>query len=64
MSQPNPIWIDLSGDPDNLSISEHHQSYDVFHQLCAPSKQNPQMIMLIGDEAKARAIRYLEPSLG
>jgi hypothetical protein len=63
MSQPNPIWLDLSGDPDDLSIDEHHQSYDVFRQFCAP-KQNPQMVMLIGDGSKTRAIRYLEPSLG
>ena len=62
MSLPNPLWLDLSAGADDLFIDEHHQSYNVFHQLCTPGRQDPQMIMLIGDKLKTQAIQYIEPS--
>lgn len=63
MTQLNSLWIDLLASPKDLFIEEHHRSYNEFHKLHFPGEQDPQMIMLIGDEWKTKAIRRLEPSL-
>jgi hypothetical protein len=63
MSQSNSLWIDLRASSNNLFIEEHHRSYNEFHKLHFPDEQDPQMIMLIGDEWKTKAIRRLEPFL-
>jgi hypothetical protein len=63
MPQSDSLWIDLRASPNDLFIEEHHRSYNAFHQLRFPDEQDPQMITLIGDESKTKAIRRLEPSL-
>ena len=63
MSQADSLWIDLHARSNDIFIEERHRSYNVFHQLRFPDEQDPQMIMLIGNESKTKAIHRLEPSL-
>jgi hypothetical protein len=63
MPQLDSLWIDLNATSDNLFLNEHYRSYNAFRQIRFPDEQDPQMIMLIGAEQKARAIQRLEPSL-
>jgi hypothetical protein len=63
MPQSDYPWIDLNASPNSLFIDEYYHSYNAFHQLYFPDKQDPQMIMFIGNESKTKAIRRLEPSL-
>jgi hypothetical protein len=44
-------------------MREYHVAYNAFHQLRFPDEQDPQMIMLIGDKSKTKAIRKFELSL-
>jgi hypothetical protein len=57
------LWIDLCSNTDNLFIREYYIAYNAFYQLRFLDKQDPQMIMLIRDKSKTKAIRKFELSL-
>src|SRR5437868_1044333 len=62
MSRLNSLWIDVHKNSNNVFLYEHQHSLSAFHQLRYPNEQDPQMIMLIGDKSKARAIQAIDSS--
>ena len=63
MAELNSLWIDLHSRSNDLFMDEHHRPYNEFHKLYFPDEQAPQMIMLIGDKWKTKAMNMLQPSL-
>lgn len=60
ISQSNSLWIDLYTSFNNLIVKEYYLSYNKFYKLHFPDKQDPQIIILIGDKLKTKAIGKLE----
>lgn len=58
------VWLDLRTGLDDLLLQEHHQAYMMFSGLENPDIQSPQMIMLIGDSQKTKALQKLRFGIG
>ena len=60
MPNRQSTWIDLRTQSDKVLIQEHHQTYAAIHELPFPDAQDPQMLMLIGAEAKTSSMKRLD----